>query len=97
MIYDSVQVSGKRDAGKGSAVQLVTVTVTPPSKERLPYAPTTDNNSSGGTRRDGVPGTCNGDPWIKTEQETSQGGADEAKAHQGGAGAAETSRTGTGS
>ncbi len=31
-----------------------------------------------------MPGLCNGDPWRKTEQESSQGGADEAEAHQGG-------------
>ncbi len=38
--YDAVQVKGQRDAGKCSAVRLVTVT--PPLKEWLPETPTTE-------------------------------------------------------
>ncbi len=34
--YDRVQVSGQRDAGKCSAVQLVTVTLPPPPGRRIP-------------------------------------------------------------
>ncbi len=56
--------------------------------------------SSGETRRDGVPCPCNGDPWRKTEQESSQGGSDEAnqgktEAHQGRADEAEIHQGGT--
>ncbi len=81
MIYDRVQVSGKRDAGKCSTVQLVTVT--PPPQRSGFQALQQQRRSSGGTRIVGVPGLCDRDPWMKTDQETSQGGADEADASPG--------------
>ncbi len=51
--------------------------------------------SSGGTGREGVQGSCYGDPWREIEQEFSQGGADDAEAHQGGADEAEAHQGGT--
>ncbi len=56
----------------------------PPPLRRSSFQTLQQRRSIRGTRRDGVPGLCNGDPWRKTEQESSQGGADEAEAHQGG-------------
>ncbi len=34
--YDGVQVSGQRDAGKCSAIELLTVTLPPPPGRRVP-------------------------------------------------------------